>query len=267
MAQKNLLSYCQGTLEQGSVLAMEKGTPIVGAMPFKTIMGNAYSFNVIDTMLPTKHRQLGEDVVADEFEVTKVTKELVILTNSVKTDRALAVMSDITEIKAEGQNLAMVSSGKALEGFVVEELRKFVANDEAGKTFTGALSNDLIDDAVDYVDGATVIFANNKGHRQLKKLLIENGMLPDNVESFGRRVMAYNNIPVHVAHDLADNEILLVKFGEEAVHGITNGGLRVYEKEVGVHHIADTELLYNVVAKTKNAFAFIELTPAKTLKK
>lgn len=34
MAQKNLLSYCQGTLEKGSVLAMEKGTPIVGAMPY-----------------------------------------------------------------------------------------------------------------------------------------------------------------------------------------------------------------------------------------
>lgn len=32
-----------------------------------------------------------------------------------KTDRALGVMSDITDIKAEGQHLAMVSSGKALE--------------------------------------------------------------------------------------------------------------------------------------------------------
>lgn len=100
MSQKLLLNYCQGTLEQGSVLAMEKSTPIVGVMPFKEIKGNAYSFNVVDTLISTEHRELGQDVVADEL------KELMILTNSVKTDRALGVMSDITDIMAEGQNLA-----------------------------------------------------------------------------------------------------------------------------------------------------------------
>ena len=49
MAQKNLLNYCQGILEQGSVLSMEQGTPVVGAMTFQEIRGNAYSFNVVDT--------------------------------------------------------------------------------------------------------------------------------------------------------------------------------------------------------------------------
>ncbi|WP_404989333.1 hypothetical protein, partial [Clostridium culturomicium] len=61
---KTLLNYCQGTLEKGAVLAMEKGSPIVGAMNFKQIHGNAYSFNVIDTLLTTNHRELGADVVA-----------------------------------------------------------------------------------------------------------------------------------------------------------------------------------------------------------
>lgn len=264
MAQKNLLSYCQGTLEQGSVLAMEKGTPVVGAMPFKQIKGNAYSFNVIDTLLSTAHRDLGQDVTADEFESIKVTKELVILTNSVKTDRALSVMSDITEIKAEGQTLAMVSSGKALEGFVIGELKNFITNAEAGKKFTGALTVDLLDDALDYVAGANMIFVNNKGQRALKKLLKQEGQAPETIESFGKRVVAYAGVPVHVAHDLADNEILIVNFGDEAVHGITNGGLRVYEKEVGVFHVADTELLYNVVCKTKNSFALVETTATRS---
>ena len=65
---------------------------------------------------------------------------------------------------------------------------------------------------------------------------------------------------VFVSADLADNEILAVRFEEDGVHGITNGGLKVYDKEVGVFMITDTELLYNVVAKTKNSFAVVEFT-------
>lgn len=260
MAQKNLLNLVHGTLEKGSVLAMEKGSPIVGAMTFQEIKGNAYSFNVVDTLLATEHRELGQDVTADEMQTRKVTRELVILTNSAKVDRALSVMADITDIKSEAQNLAMVSSGKALERKVIEALNTFITNDEAGKKFTGALTTDLLDDVLDYVVDANMIFVNNKGHRALKKLLKAEGQALETVESFGRRVQAYNGIPVHVAHDLADNEILVVNFGEEAVHGITNGGLRVYEKSVGVHDVTDTELLYNIVCKTKNSFAKAEFT-------
>lgn len=260
MSQTLLLNYCQGTLEKASVMAMNTATPIVGAMPFTKINGNAYSYNVVDTLLPTAHRELGQDVVSNEFETEKITKSLVILTNSVKTDRALGVMSDLTDIKAEGQHLAMLSNGKALEGFVIAELKKFITGSTAGKKFIGALTVDTIDDALDFVDGANIIFVNNKGHRALKKVLKAEGLHPETVENFGKRVISYNGVPVHVAPDLADNEMLVVKFGEEAVHGITNGGLRVYEKEVGVFHIADTELLYNVVAKTKNSFALIEFT-------
>lgn len=264
MAQKNLLNYCQGILEQGSVLSMEQGTPVVGAMTFQEIRGNAYSFNVVDTLLPTEHRELGQEVAPNELQSTKVTKELVILTNSAKVDRALTVMSDLTAIKAEAQHLAMVSSGKALEQKVILELKNYLANDVAGKKFTGVLDTDLIDDAIDYVDGATMIFVNNKGHRALKKLLKSEGQAPETIENFGKRVIAYNGIPVHVSHDLGDEEMLVIRFTEDGVHGITNGGIKVYETAVGVHDITDTEILYNVVCKTKNAFAKVEMAKART---
>ncbi|MDU2459630.1 MAG: hypothetical protein E7D28_06685 [Clostridium sp.] len=260
MSQKNLLNLVQGTLEKGSILAMEKGSPIVGCMTFQQINGNAYSFNIIDTLLPTNHRELGEEVISDEMQTSKVTRELIILTNSAKVDRALYLMTDITDIKAEAQHLAMVSSGKALEKKVIEALNTFITTAVAGEVFTGVLTTDLIDDALDFVNDANMIFVNNKGHRALKKLLKAEGQAGETIESFGRRVVAYNGIPVHVSNDLADNEILVVNFGEEAVHGITNGGLRVYEKTVGVHDITDTELLYNVVCKTRNSFAKVEFT-------
>ncbi|MDK0758638.1 hypothetical protein P5E85_02270 [Clostridium perfringens] len=265
MSQKNLLSYCHGTLEKGSVLSMAKATPVVEAMPFIQIRGNAYSYNVVDTLLPTEHRELGADVVASELESTKVTKSLVILTNSVKTDRALGVMSDITDIKVEGQHLAMVSSGKALEKKVIAELKQMLTDTVAGTKLTGELTIDLVDDALDAVPNANMIFVNNKGHRTLKKLFKAEGYTPVEIEAFGRRVVSYNGIPVVPSQDLGDNEILVVKFAEDGVHGITNGGLRVYEKEVGVFHVADTELLYNVVAKIKNSFALVEFTGGAVL--
>ena len=258
--QKNLLSYCQGTLEQGSVLSMATATPIIEAMPFIQIKGNAFSYNVIDTLLPTEHRELGSDVSASEFDTEKVTTNLVILSNSVKTDRALGVMSDVTDIKAEGQHLAMVSSGKALEKKVIEELKRLITATTAGKKFTGELNTDLIDDALDYVEGANMIFVSNKSHRALKKVFKAEGYTPVEIEAFGRRVVSYNGVPIVVSQDLGDNEILAVKFSETGVHGITNGGLHVYEKEVGVFYVTDTELLYNVCAKTKNSFALIEFT-------
>lgn len=263
MSQKLLLNYCQGTLEQGSVLAMEKSTPIVGVLPFKEVKGNAYSFNVVDTLIPTEHRELGVDVVADELQSTKVTKELMILTNAVKTDRALGIMSDLTDIMAEGQNLAMISSGKALEKKVIAELESYLSNDEAGKKFTGALTIDLLDDAVDFCQ-PNIIFVSNGSHRALKKLLKAENESTETIESFGKRVIAYNGIPIHVSHDLGENEILMVRFDEDGVHGITNSGVQVYEKESGVFHITDTELLYAVVCKTKNSFAKIEFTSTKS---
>ena len=262
MSQKTLLNYCQGTLEKGSVLSMATATPIVEAMPFVQIRGNAYSYNVVDTLLPTEHRELGSDVLASEFETTKVTKSLVILTNSVKTDRALGVMSDITDIKVEGQHLAMISSGKALEQKVIAELKQMLTDTIAGTKLTGELTIDLIDDAIDAVPNANMIFVNNKGHRALKKLFKAEGYIPVQIEAFGRRVVSYNGVPVVVSQDLADNEILVVKFAEDGVHGITNGGLKVYEKEVGVFFVTDTELLYNVVAKVKHSFSLVEFTGA-----
>ena len=38
------------------------------------------------------------------------------------------------------------------------------------------------------------------------------------------------------------------------------GGLQVYEKEVGVNYVTDTELLYAIVCKTKNSFAKLTVT-------
>lgn len=140
-----------------------------------------------------------------------------------------------------------------------------LTKDIAGKKLTGELTIDLVDDALDAVPNANLIFVSNKSHRALKKLFKAEGYTPVQIEAFGRRVVSYNGVPIVVSQDLADNEILVVKFAEDGVHGITNGGLRVYEKELGVFHVADTELLYNIVAKVKHSFSLVEFTGGAVL--
>lgn len=260
--QKNLLNMVQGTLEQGCVMAMSTATPLVQALEVVEIQGNSYSYNVVDTLVPTAHRELGEEVTANEMQTEKVVRELKILSNAIKTDRVYRHMSNINDIKAQSTELAMVSNGKAFEKETIAELKDLQSKDIAGKKFTGALTVDLLDDALDYVNGANLIFTNNKGQRALKKLLKEEGQMPETVESFGKRVIAYNGIPVHVSDDLEDAEILVIRAEKNGVHLITNGGFVAYEQQENVFDVTYTELLHQVCAKTKNAFAIVEISPS-----
>lgn len=122
---------------------------------------------------------------------------------------------------------------------------------------------DLLDDAVDFCQ-PNIIFVSNGSHRALKKLLKAENESTETIESFGKRVIAYSGVPIHVSYDLGEDELLMVKFSEDGVHGVTNSGLKVYEKESGVFHTVDTELLYAVVCKTKNSFSKVEFTVTKS---
>ena len=269
MAQKNLLNLVHGTLEQGTVMAMSTATPVVEALEMVQIQGNAYSYNVVKDVIATGHRELGEDVTPSELQTEKKTIGLKILTNSVKTDRALGVMQDINDIQAESQNLAMISSGLQLEKEVLKRLDEEVEQ-SIGKKFTGALTMDLIDDALDYVrgirEGKGIIFVSPKVKRELSKLMKDEGYKSANEEAFGRKATIYDNVPIITSENIEGDKIYVVKFGMDAVHGITNGGVKTYNYDKGVHVVTDTELLYNVIAKTDKAFAIIEPTLARTLK-
>jgi len=258
---ENLMNYCTEDLARGSVLAMEKGTPLIKLMPYTKVRGNAYSYNIINNLIPTEHREIGADVEGAVLEPIKKTVNLKVLTNRAKVDRAMGIMSDITDLLAEQQSIGMISLGKALEKHCLAELQKYANEGTAGKEFNGALTTDLLDDALDFVTlGANAIFVNNNTHRALKKLLKAEGQKLETVEDFGRRVIAYNGIPVFVSHDLADNVALVVRLGEDAVHGITNQGLMAYNTDAGVMKITDTELIHNICVKTTDSFAVVKVT-------
>ena len=269
MAQQNLINLVQDTLAKGSVLSMATATPVVELLKFTEISGNAYRYNVIDTLLPTNHRELGEDVDASEMQTITDTVDLKILTNSSKVDRALGVMQNITDIQAESQGLAMVSSGYALEGFVLNRLGEYLETNKAGVKFTGALNTDLLMDARESVLGLNedngAIFCNAKTQRLMQKVAQTEmpGYVSD-ITQFGKKCKAFDNLPIVVSEQVKDGEIFFVKFAEDGVHGVTNGGLKVYNYDRGVHLITDTELLYNVVAKVKKSFAKIEFTATKS---
>lgn len=265
--QNLLLNYCQGTLEQGSFYAMSTETPILNVMPFKRVHGNSYSWNVVDKFLNTGIRALGEEAVADEMSVGKITKEMKIMNNSCKVDRAVSIMNDLTSAKAEAQALGMKSMGNRFEAEVVTALNGYATNDEAGVVISAELSVDSLDDLIDSVDGCNFLFVNKKGHRALKKLLKEYGQAPETIDSFGKRVTAYNGIPVIVSEAMANGAVLAVKFAEDGVTGVTCNGITTYEYTQNVFDITDTELIYQICPMVRNSFGFLKLPAGTRAKK
>lgn len=262
MSQKLLLNYVQGELERGSVLSMCTATPILQVMPFKNIKGNSYTWNVVDTLFSVTDRELGQEVIAGELQSEKLTRPLIISCASAKVDRALSVMEDVTDLLAETQHIEMISMGKGIETKVIAGLKQFLEDDEAGVKVTGALTTDFMYDLEEKVN-PTIYFVNEKASRKLRGLLKDEGQ-QDTIESYGKRVNQFNGVPIHISKDLAYNQVLAIRFGEDGVMGITNSGLVTYTTQVGVHSITDSEILWNVICKTKNSFALGEFTATKS---
>lgn len=256
--QKNLLNYTRTDLERGSVLAMEKSCPLVSAMEFKQVSGSAYAWNVINDLLDTKVRELGESVVSGEMETVKVVRPLEIISNSCKVDRSISIMEDITSVQSEAQALEMASMGKAVERKIIADLKKFITDDTAGKEFAGALDMTILEDCFDYCE-PNLILANPKTIRAMKAILKAEGYIDNDIESFGKRVSVFNGVPIHVSKDLVDGEVLMLRLDIEAgVGAVTNKGVVVYNRVENVFNVTDTEFIFTTIVKTSNSFGLVK---------
>ena len=254
MSQKNLLAnYCHGELEKGSVVSACTATPVLNLMPFKKINGNSYTWNIVNTLFSVTDRELGQEVDTEVLASEKVTRPLIISTARASVDRASCVMQDVTDLLAETQHIQMLSFGAGIETKVVAGLKGFLTNNEAGVKVTGALTTDFMYD-LEEACRPNVYFVNEKGARKLRALLKSVGQT-DTLESFGKVVYHFNGIPIHVSKNLAENEILAVRFAEDGVMGICNQGLLTYTQDSGVLKVTDSELIWNVICKTTDSFA------------
>lgn len=255
--------YSTDTLKRGVIETFARNSAVLELLPFMEIAGNAYRYNVEDTLPGIAFRGVNDAYVESAGVINQESEGLTILGGDVDVDRYLAQtrgnINDLRAIQTEMKSkaLALEWTRTFFKGDSAENANEFDGLEkritgsqvvhadgkgEAGATLTLA----MLDELIDAVEGEPdVLFMSKAMRREVKKLLqssqhyIESGE-----DSFGRPVTVYGGIPIRVIEtDGAGKEILgfdevvgedqtasiyAVKFGaDQYVAGLRNGSVDV----------------------------------------
>jgi hypothetical protein len=253
--------YSNDILMKGVIETFAKTSPILEMLPFMEISGNAFKYNVEQTLPNIAYRGVNEGYVESAGIINQLSEGLTILGGTVDVDRFLAEtrgnVNDLRAVQTEMKSKALAleftraffKGNSAVNANELDGLQTRLVGDQvisAGAN-GGALTLPLLDELIDAVQGEPdAIFMSKAMRRKLKGILqasqhyIENG-----ADQFGRPVMTYGGIPIRVietdgagaeilgfdeAHGTATEtaSIYAVKFGaEQYVSGLRNGSVRV----------------------------------------
>lgn len=242
---KTLLNFVATDLARGCVAAVQDNSLLIGLLPFTSTGGSmTHLYNVIDEYTASEFRNINEGIDGDFVEPEQMVETLKILSGDVLVDRIFLTggVGNVNDIKAEQTAIAMKSMANKLEtqflygtggGKDFKGLKPRISNG-IGKTFTGALSMDLLDECVDYISygaGTKVIICNPKTRRKLNKLMRESNVATTSVEMFGQSVSKYDGVVIYTSEAVADDEIFFINLDESiGVTGLTTNGLHASEQ-------------------------------------
>lgn len=242
---KTLLNFVADELTRGCVMSIQDNSVLMGLLPFKTTGGSmTHIYNVVDEYTASEFRNINEGVNGSFVEPEQVVETLKILSGDVKVDRIFLTggVGNINDIKSEQTLIAMKSMANKLEtqflygtgtGKDFKGLKPRIA-DGIGKSFTGALSMDILDECIDYISygaGTKVIICNPKSKRALNKLMRASNTATTTVEMFGQSVIKYDGVVIYTSEAVADDEIFFINLDEAiGVTGLTTNGLHASEQ-------------------------------------
>lgn len=242
---KTLLNFVADELTRGCVMSIQDNSVLMGLLPFKTTGGSmTHIYNVVDEYTASEFRNINEGVNGSFVEPEQVVETLKILSGDVKVDRIFLTggVGNINDIKSEQTLIAMKSMANKLEtqflygtgtGKDFKGLKPRIA-DGIGKTFTGALSMDILDECIDYISygaGTKVIICNPKSKRALNKLMRASNTATTTVEMFGQSVTKYDGVVIYTSEAVADDEMFFINLDEAiGVTGLTTNGLHASEQ-------------------------------------
>lgn len=249
-------------LQRGVIETFIDESPVLSRIPFMEIEGNAYQYAKESSLPGIAFRAINAAYTESTGAVVSATVGLKIMGGDADVDRFLQrVMSNFTDQRARQTRLkAKAAAIKFTENFFEGDsgvdanswdgLRTMLTGNQlitAGAN-GATLTLDMIDDMLAAVDGADVIYANDRHIRKINALRRASGQAElESAQEFGRLVYFYAGVPiVDVGNGLAGTEILgfdetvgssnitsslyAVKWGEEEyTSGLTNGGIDVYD--------------------------------------
>ena len=203
-----------------------RNSDILMVLPFENIEGNAYRYNREETLPGIGFRGVNESYSESTGILNPITEPLVIAGGDLDVDKfiidtmgaAQRSVHEAMKVKA----LALSWTEKFIKGDQSTEPREFdgiqvrcTGNQliSAGNTGNGAaLSLAKLDELIDAVDEPQYLLMNKTMRRKLSaaaRLYTVGGYITYTLDSFGRRVTSYNDLPILIADkDNENNDIL-----------------------------------------------------------
>jgi hypothetical protein len=239
-------------LTSGVVEIFATENPVLAALPFINIAGNAYTYNRETSLPGVAFRGFNEGYVESTGVVNPLTETLTILGGDSDFDIAQIAMqtgdNDTRAIhdglKAKAATLTWLrtffdgdtsKNPKEFDGLN----RRLTGNQVVSAGTNGAtLTFDLLDQLVDSVVGTPSILLMNKTIRRQVRAMARNlGALSITTDQLGREVEAYAGVPFGLIEDdetgtailgfdetqgtsTATSSIYAVRFGADVFHGI-----------------------------------------------
>lgn len=240
----------QNPLQRGVVETFARTSPVLERLPFMDVNGNAYSYNVEQTLPGIAFRDYNTSYTESTGVVNPHTEKLYIMGGISSVDRALVkTQGSVNNIRAIHDNMkakaaALTFTAKFFNGDNTTNTTEFDGLKERltgsqALTYTGALTLEKVDELIDgVIGGPTALFMSKATRRTVNALRRAAGQATEVVsDSFGRQIDAYAGIPIGVIEEdkdgaaiLADGEIYAIRMGvQEYVSGLQAGGMEVID--------------------------------------
>lgn len=239
-------------LASGIVEIFARENPVLLNLPFINIQGNAYKYNIEQTLPGIAFRGFNEGYTESTGVINPLTEALTIIGGDSDFDVAQIKMgtgdNDTRAVhdamKAKALSLSWLKTFFA--GNATTNPKEFDGMNQrltGGQVITAGtngavLSLDLLDQLIDAVSGTpSILLMNKNARRAIVKLGRQSGVISVSRDYFGREVDTYAGIPLGVIEDGADGNPILtttetqgtanntssiyaVKFGPDGMHGI-----------------------------------------------
>jgi hypothetical protein len=211
-----------------------KNSDVLATMPFENITGNALSFNREKVLPGVGFRGVNEAYVESTGKVEPITERLTIAGGDIDVDKFLVdtggpdQRSTQEALKIKALSLSMtktvikgsvLTDPKGFDGFQVRlNGSNLIGNHASSATPLSLLK---LDELIDTVDDPTHLIMNKTMRRRLTvaaRTYTIGGFVTYDVDSFGRRVTKYNDLPILIA-DKDETNTDILPFTETDVAG------------------------------------------------
>lgn len=253
LAEASKLS--QDMLLKGVVETIIDESTVLRYLPFVQVVGNSLRYNQELALGNVDFYSVGDTWAESAMTVSERTAQLAILGGDADVDAFLQqTYSDPNNLRAlmvaaKAKSLAnkfndtFFNGDSAANPKQFDGLKKLSAGTRTMAKGVDGVQLDLgqLDELIDMIKPGLpdVLFMSKKTRRTLSNLRRTSGtVLETSTDSFGRRVLTYDGIPVEVDDHIADNEvqgastdcssIYAVQFGfQTGLCGLENGGIQV----------------------------------------